>query len=113
MKCKDEYGIHFLNDDNRHDINYSSAIVTIDGASFGWNIQINIDNDDIKNCHKKKNCISLNRCKFRNVSTNSDISVAGSSDNGDCASESDEEEFAEDGIAKTRKVKEHSGIWGR
>ena len=113
MKCKDEYGIHFLNDDNRHDINYSSAIVTINGASFGWTIQSNIDNDDIKNSHKKKNCISLNRCKFRNVSTNSDISVAGSSDNEDCASESDKEEFADDVIAKTRKVKEYSGIWGR
>ena len=46
-----EYGIHFLNDDNRHDINYSSAIVTINGASFGWTIQSNIDNDDIKNSH--------------------------------------------------------------
>ena len=113
MECKDEYGIHFLNDDNRHDINYSSAIVTINGASFGWTIQSNIDNDDIKNSHKKKNCISLNRCKFRNVSTNSDISVAGSSDNEDCESESDKEEFADDVIAKTRKVKEYSGIWGR
>ena len=113
VKCKDEYGIHFLDDDNRHDVDDSSATVTINGASFGWNIQSNIDDNDRKISHKKKNWISLNRCKFRNVSTNSEISVTGNSDNEDCTSESDEDDFADEDITGIRKVKEYSGIWGR